>query len=313
MMDQMPRHRMKKRVELAGGRLAFSGLSRISKRLTPDRTWRWGSRLGDFIYSASSRYRRVALRNLALAYPEWSDAEVRRTARETFRHFGRGVLEFFYLLNLSQEEIDSWVTLEGKEHLDAAISKGNGAVLITAHLGNWELFARKVVLLGYKLNVIARDSDDPAMTGIANTVRQSGGYKVFGRDNAALPAIRCLRKNEFLGILPDQNTGSGIFVDFFGRPVATATGPAVFSIKTGAPIICGFARRTRNGFKGLFKPLDVNLSGDEEADVRAVTAAMTKAIEDEVREDPAQWLWLHDRWKRTHEAPVDGEPSEIVK
>jgi KDO2-lipid IV(A) lauroyltransferase len=103
--------------------------------------------------------------------------------------------------------------------------------------------------------------------------------------------------------LPDQNTLSGIFVDFFGRPVATATGPAIFSLRSGAPIICGFAKRLGKGrFKvTIYPPLEVPLTGDEDADVHAITQSLTKAIEDEVRKDPAQWLWLHDRWKRTAE------------
>jgi KDO2-lipid IV(A) lauroyltransferase len=295
---------LRKRIELAGGRLATVGLLRLSKHLNPKRIERWGARLGDFIFTASRRYRRVALRNLAAAYPDWGEKEVHKTARETFRHFGRGALEFFYLLNLPSKELDEWVVVEGKEHLDAALEKGCGAIIVTAHLGNWELFARKLVLLDYPLSVIARDSDDLMMTGVANSIRQNAGYKVFGRDSSVLPALRCLRKNEVLGILPDQNTLSGIFVDFFGRPAATATGPAVLSLRSGAPIICGFARRVEGGrFKILmYPPLDVPASGDEEADVYVLTAALTKIIEDEIRKDPAQWLWLHDRWKRAAEA-----------
>jgi KDO2-lipid IV(A) lauroyltransferase len=295
---------LKKRTELAAGRLAMAALWRLSRRLTPRRIERWGARLGDFMFVASRRYRRVVLENLAAAFPDWSKQEVRRTGRNTFRNFARGALEFFYLLHLPPDELDRWIKIEGTEHLDAALKQGRGAIIVTAHLGNWELFARKLVLLGYRLNVIARDSDDPGMTGIANAIRQKGGYQVLARDASALPAMRCLRRNEVLGILPDQNAVVGIFVDFFGRPAATATGPAVFSLRSGAPIICGFAPRTEEGrFKAvMYPPLVTPTSGDEEADVRALTATLTKVIEEQIRKDPAQWLWLHDRWRRWREA-----------
>jgi KDO2-lipid IV(A) lauroyltransferase len=294
----------KRKAQGKAGKLAMLVLSRLSKYLTPARIDRYGAKLGNLIYIASKRYRRVVLRNLAAAYPGWGAEKVRRVGRETFRHFARGTLEFFHLLNLTPEQVDESVEIEGREYLDAALENGHGAIIVTAHYGNWELFARKIVLMGYKLNVIARNSDDPTMTGVANRVRESGGYKVFGRDSAAIPALRCLRRNELLGILPDQNTLSGIFVDFFGRPVATATGPAIFALRSDAPIICGFAKRLGNGrFKAtLYPPLKVPLTGDEDADVHAITQSLTKAIENEIREDPTQWLWLHDRWKRTAEA-----------
>ena len=301
----MKRPKLKKRIELAAGRLAMTTLFRLSKHLNPARVERWGKILGGFIFKASRRYRRVALKNLTAAYPEWNEQDVKKTARESFTHFGRGALEFFYFLSVPSEELDERVEIEGKEHLDAALANGHGAIIVTAHLGNWELFARIFVLLGYPISVIARDSDDPTITEITNTIRQNAGYKVLGRDKSALPALRALRRNEVLGILPDQNTLSGIFVDFFGRPVATATGPAVFAIRSGAPIICGYTKRLGGGrFKTvLYPPIDLPLTGNEEADIHNVTAALTRAIEEEIRKEPAQWLWLHDRWRRTTEAP----------
>lgn len=286
---------------------------RLSNRLNQSRIDHWGKSLGNFMFLASRRYRKVAIKNLTAAFPDWSKDQVRETARNTCRHFAKGMLEFLHILHMPKEDLDSWIDLEGREHLDAAIEDGRGAILITAHLGNWEIFARKLVLSGYKINVIARNSDDPAMTGIANKMRETAGYHVLDRDNSALPAIRSLRRNEVLGILPDQNTFTGIFVEFFGRPCATATGPAAFAIRTGAPIVCGFAHRTDDGrFKAvLYPPLDVPLTGNEKEDIFRLTQAITRAIEDEIRKDPAQWLWLHDRWKRASEVPAPKESMEL--
>ncbi|MBI2843802.1 MAG: hypothetical protein HYX78_10415 [Armatimonadetes bacterium] len=299
----MRRFGLKKRSEMALGRLALFAALRIAKRLTPEKIERWGRKLGGFIYVASRRYRGVAIRNLRAAYPEWSEQEVRDVARRTFENFARGALEFLYLNDMPPQAVGEWLSVEDTSPLDAVLEKGRGAIVITAHLGNWELLARKFALLGYRINVIARDSDDPTTTGLANSIRENAGYKVLSRDSSAIPAMRCLRKNELLGILPDQNTWSGIFVDFFGRPAATATGPAVLSLKTGAPILCGFARRVDGGFfeAVIYPPLEVPSTGDEEADILALTQAYTRVIEDEIRKDPAQWLWIHDRWRRSAE------------
>ncbi|MEN6372777.1 MAG: lysophospholipid acyltransferase family protein [Armatimonadota bacterium] len=300
----MTRRKLRKRLEFLGGRIAAWVFLRFSSRLNKSNIGRWGRRLGDFMFLMSRRYRRVAIKNLTAAYPEWSSEKVRATARNTCRHFAKGMLEFLHILHLPPEELDAWIDLDGKEYMDEALAKGHGVILITAHLGNWEIFARKLVLSGYKVNVIARNSDDPAMTGIANKMRETAGYHVLDRDNSALPAVRSLKRNEVLGILPDQNTFTGIFVDFFGKPCATATGPAVFALRTGAPVVCGFARRDEEGrFRArIYPPITVTHTGNEKEDIHMLTQAITTAIEDEIRKDPSQWLWLHDRWKRASEA-----------
>jgi len=280
-------------------------MSRIAGLLRPWSVRAIGNGLGSLFYACSSRYRKVALANLRAAFAgDKSESEIRKIAKQVYRHFARGAVEFFYLLALSPEQIDAMIDLEGREHLDAALAQGRGCIIITAHYGNWELLARKLVIEGYKVNVIARDSDDPGMTGITTRIRESGGYTVFDKDQPLIGALRALKKNEILGILPDQNESGGIFVDFFGRPAATATGPAAFSLKSGAPMMPVFAPRKPDGrYKATaYPPIDFAPSGDEQHDIRALTTLMNQAIEREVRSNPSQWLWLHDRWKLSPEA-----------
>jgi len=265
-----------------------------------------GNCLGSLFYVLSARYRNVALNNLRAAFgDEKSEAEIRAIAKQVFRHFSRGAVEFFYLLALKREQVDSMIDVDGLEHIDSALAEGKGCIVITAHYGNWELLARKLVIRGYKVNVIARDSDDPGMTGTTTRIRESGGYQVFDKDQPLIGAMRALRRNEVLGILPDQNDSRGIFAPFFGRPVATATGPAMFSLKSGAPLVPMFAPRLPDGkYKATAYPrIDFTPTGNEEADTQALTALINLAIEREVRAHPNQWLWLHDRWKMTPEAP----------
>ena len=301
----MARKDLPKHIKLLAGKLFLPGFVALASRMRWDQAQVLGNLLGDLAYALSRRYRGQAIENLNMAYgEEWTKDQVKRVARQTFRNFARAAIEFFVVQDMSDQELRRVIPLRGKEHLDAALAKGNGAIFVTGHLGNWELLARGLVMAGYKINVIARDSDDPAMTGLFNTIRQSGGYTVLSRDDAIGPALRCLRKNEVLGILPDQNTlGPCVFAEFFGRPAATATGPAVFSIRTGAPILTGFAARKENGnYEGIIYPaISFHPTGDRDSDVRTLVQAYTTAIENEIRKYPDQWLWLHGRWRRKPE------------
>ena len=290
------------------GRITFSCMFRLSGLLRPWSVRALGNSLGTAFYVASRRYRKIALKNLRAVYGrEMTDAKIRRIARDVFRNFTRGTVEFFYLLSLSREKIDRLIDFEGKEHIDNALALGNGCIAVTAHYGNWELLARKLVILGYKVNVIARDSDDDRITGITGRIRESGGYKVFDRGQPIIGAFRALRNNEVLGILPDQNDIDGIFVEFFGRQAKTAKGPAVLSLKSGAPIVPVFAPRIENGrYRATaYPPITLEPSGDNHRDVHDLMMLVNKAIEDEIRRNPSQWLWLHDRWKLSPEAGAD--------
>lgn len=278
---------------------------RLAGLLRPWSVKLMGNAIGSLFYFTSRRYRGVALKNLKAAFGhEKSQTEIVTIAKQVFRHFTRGAFEFFYLLSLSSKQIDAMIGVEGAEHIDAALAQGNGCIMITAHYGNWELLARKLVIRGYKVNVIARDSDDAGMTGITTQIRETGGYRVFDRDQPIIGAFRALKNNELLGILPDQNETSGIFVDFFSRPVATATGPAVLSLKSGAPVVPIFAPRAHDGNYAatVYPRIEFDPSGDETQDIRDLTALINQAIEKEVRKNPSQWLWLHDRWKMTPKA-----------
>jgi Kdo2-lipid IVA lauroyltransferase/acyltransferase len=295
----------KKRAIKLLGRVTFRVLSASAGLLCPWSVRVIGNCLGSAFYRCSKRYRDVALKNLRAAYAdEMSEAEIESTAREVFRHFAREALQFFYVLSLSREQIDAAVELVGIEHLDGALAHGNGCVVITAHYGNWEMLARKLVISGYKANVIARDSDDPGITGITTRIRESGGYRVFDKDQPIIGAYRALKSNEILGILPDQNDFGGISADFFGRPALTAPGPAVLALKSGAPIVPMFCERVADGkYRATAYPaLVFEPTGQGEADIAELTRMVNAAIETEVRRNPSQWLWLHDRWKLPPEA-----------
>ncbi|MGQ9454508.1 MAG: lysophospholipid acyltransferase family protein [Armatimonadota bacterium] len=286
------------------GRVTFWWLQHTARLLRPAVVEHVGNLLGLMFFLLSRRYRQTAIANItAVFFRDKSPREINRLAREVFKHFARESLQFFRLLCLPKHEIDKLVEVVGTENLNRALEKGRGCIAVTAHYGNWELLARKLVLLGYRVNVIARDSDDPGMTNIATRIREEAGYKVFDKDQPLVGAFRRLKNNEILGILPDQNDYNGIPVMFFGRPAATAVGPAVLSIRSGAPIVPMFARRvTRCSYKLVIYPeIQFVPTGNEQEDVKNLTALITSSIEQEIRNNPSQWLWLHDRWKYAKE------------
>ncbi len=259
---------------------------------------RLGAGVGLLGYALVGRYRRVAIANLQRAFPEWSPAQVRATAKRVFRNFGVSLAEFLKAPSMSREAIAKRIEVVGLEHLDSAFRQGKGVLLITGHFGNWELMARYLCLLGYPIWVIARDTDDPATTELVTMVRERSGYKVIPRGKAAHRVLRVLRQNEAVGILPDQNAGD-VFVEFFGQKAGSVAGPAVFHQRTGALLVPLFNVRLPGDYHRIeiLPPMQFEPSENLQADSQRIMQALHDVLETYVRRYPDQWLWLHDRWK----------------
>ncbi|MER3401844.1 MAG: lipid A biosynthesis acyltransferase [Armatimonadota bacterium] len=259
---------------------------------------RLGAGLGLLGYGLVGRYRRVALANLQRAFPEWSQAQVKATARRVFRNFGVALAEFLKAPSMTLPQIEQRLQVEGLEFLDSAFREGKGVLLITGHFGNWELMARYLCMRGYPISVIARDTDDPAATALVTLIRERSGYKVIPRGHAARPVLKALRNNEAVGILPDQNAGD-VFVEFFGQKAGSVAGPAIFHLRTGAPIVPLFNVRLPGDYHRveILPPLRFEPTGDIRADSQRIMQALHDILERYIRRYPDQWLWLHDRWK----------------
>jgi KDO2-lipid IV(A) lauroyltransferase len=258
--------------------------------------------LGWALYTSLGRYRRVALKNLALIYPDRSASERISIARGVFRHFGEMAAEFIKLPQLTREQVDGLVTVDGEEHLRAALEQNRGAFIITGHFGNWEFMARWLTTHGYSLNVVTRDARDPEATKLMTEVRQGNGAQVLYRGNSARAVLQSLKRNELVALLPDQNAAD-VFVPFLGISTGTVDGPAILHLKTGAPLVFSWCVRTRDDrFHITFEPPEVfKPTGDRSKDIHQVTALISARLEAQIRQHPEQWLWLHDRWKATPE------------
>lgn len=236
------------------------------------------------------------MRNLELAYPDKTPAERKAIADEVFRSIARLLATFARFPQMNSENIHEWIRYEGLEHYLDAKKAGRGVLVATAHLGNWEISAFAHALMTEPMHIMIRPLDDPALDRLVEERRQLSGNHLIVKWDGARGVLRALRENEAVGILIDQNTSleEGVFVNFFGTPACANTAFAKIAARTGAPVIPGFAvwsDQERRYILRFYPP--VKLIGDAKED----TQRIQQDLEQVIRENPGQWLWIHRRWK----------------
>jgi KDO2-lipid IV(A) lauroyltransferase len=261
-----------------------------------------GMGLAWVVYLLHVRLRRVGMRNLSLAFPEKSEAERARILRGEFFSLGRQLAEVCHFPEYTLENIDEVVVFEGFENLEKARARGKGVLLFAGHFGGWELSSFAISMRGHWMHVIMRGMDNVYLGRLIEHYRTMHGNKAVDKDDFVRGLLSAMKAGEVVGILMDTNMTppQGIFVDFFGIPACTASGPARIALRTDAAVVPTFTIwDTKLGkYRLRFDPaLELVRSGDLEADIKANTQKFTSVIEDYVREYPEQWLWVHRRWK----------------
>jgi Kdo2-lipid IVA lauroyltransferase/acyltransferase len=242
------------------------------------------------------RLRRVARRNLELAYPDRSAAEREAIIDQVFQSLARMLWTFVRLHRINALNVGEWIRYDGLEHFLDAKQKGHGVLFATAHLGNWELSAFAHALMTEPMDIVVRPLDNPGIDKIVEARRTLSGNRVIGKWDAARPILRALAANRAVGILMDQNTSldEGVFVNFFGTPACANVAFAKIAARTGAPVIPGFALWSDQEQRYILKFYPpVPMTGDAEND----TQSLHSVLEQVIREHPGQWLWIHRRWK----------------
>jgi len=261
-------------------------------------------------YRALGRLRRVGQRNLKLAQPELSAQERDRILRGVFRHLGWQLVEFCRMTRYTPENTRNWIRTEGLDHYLTAKARGKGVLIVTGHLGAWELSSFYHSLMGHPMGMVIRRLDNRRLDEFVNGIRCLHGNRVLPKDDFARGLLTAMRKGQTVGILMDTNMTppQGVFVQFFGKEACTASGLARVALKTGAAVLPGFMlwEPTEGRYVLHFGPeLVFARTGEAEADIVAATQQCTSAIESWIRRYPDQWLWIHRRWK-TRRA---GEPG----
>jgi KDO2-lipid IV(A) lauroyltransferase len=202
----------------------------------------------------------------------------------------------------TREMTRSFIRYDGLDHYLAARDEGKGVLILTGHLGAWELSSFYHSLMGYPMSIVIRRLDNPLVDNLVNHIRCLHGNQVLHKDDFARGLLASMRRGETVGILMDTNMTppQGSFVDFFGHSACTGSGLARVAMKTGARVLPGFLLWDETAGQYILRfgaPLPLAASGDVEADAVANTASFTKVIEDYIRQYPDQWLWVHRRWK----------------
>lgn len=259
-----------------------------------------GRFIGLLLYLFDARHRNVAINNLMASFPEKNNDEIKRIIKESFKNIGSTVAEMARVFKGGREWVDGTARFEGRENVEKALKKGKGVLVVTAHIGNWEVGALASAM-DFRLNFVVRPLDNRFINGLVYKLRTAFNSGVIAKKNAIREILRCLNKNEIVAILMDQNTSreEGVFVDFFGRKACTTPVVALLALRTGAPVIPAFTIREGEGkFKVIIgEEIEVIPTGDNQRDIERYTAIFTVAIESIIRKYPDQWFWLHRRWK----------------
>jgi KDO2-lipid IV(A) lauroyltransferase len=254
------------------------------------------------VYWLFGRLRRVGVRNLEMALPELPIEQRTRILRGVYVHLGWQLVEFCRMTRYTAENTRDWIRTEGLENYLAAQARGKGVLVVTGHLGAWELSSFYHSLMGYPMGMVIRRLDNRRLDSFVNGIRCQHGNKVIHKDDFGRGLLTAMHAGQTVGILMDTNMTppQGEFVKFFGMEACTATGLAHVARKTGAAVLPGFMvwEPAEKRYVLHFGPeIEIPVTADPQADILAGTQLATQAIEGWIRRYADQWLWIHRRWK----------------
>lgn len=285
------------RAQFAALRAALGGLGAVSW----ERAARVGAALGRAGFRPLGIRREVVEQQLADCFPEFTAERVRAVAEASYASLGRTTVEAALLPRLGREGVlRLFARVDGWEVFEAARAEGRGVIIVTGHLGNWEVGGSYVAARGVPIDGIARQQENPLFDAFLTETRQRLGMRVVWDGDAVRRTPRALKEGRAVAFLADQGALglASTYVPFFGRPAKTPRGPAVFALRLNAPVVFGASIRQPDGrFVLTFERVPVTPTGDRERDTDDIVAAYTAVLERWVRRHPDQYFWQHRRWK----------------
>jgi len=299
----MDSKKIRKSISRFFGWLGLHICSFIVKFIPSRYLYRFAGLVSSLAYRFARKQRDIAFDSLEIAFgKDKSRQELEKIVRDCFDYIAKSAVELMFLMDRPQL-LKSRVSIAGKENLDAALAKGNGVILVSAHFGNFPLLLGRLAIEGYKSGGIMRPMRDSRVEKIFLEKRNKFKVKTIysqPRNACVNDTIQSLRNNELVFIPIDQNFGTaGVFVNFFGRKAATATGPVVFAQRTKAALVpCFILRQHDDSHKIVFEPaLDLKDGNTPEETILTNIQRLTDIIEQYIRKYPAEWGWIHRRWK----------------
>ena len=288
---------MKNWLEFAAVWLLLKGLGFLPR----PRARALAAKVAGILYALSPKLRKTAETNLRIAFPEWTESQRDAVIPSMVLNLGWMAAEFARLPKYSKENIEEIVVLDGNENFLDARKRGKGVLILTGHIGAWELSSFAHALYGYPLNFMARPLDNQRIDALVNSYRCASGNRAIFKNESARVMLKILKDAGTIGILADQNTmpEESVFVDFFGKSASTTTGIARMALHTDAAVVPGYAvwDKSIHKYRLRFEPaMDLVRTGDVERDVLQNTQRFAKVLEDIIRKYPDQWVWVHGRW-----------------
>jgi KDO2-lipid IV(A) lauroyltransferase len=257
--------------------------------------------MGSLAFNLLGSRRRLAFDNIKQALPgHFTDEELLGIVRRVFQNLGRTFFEFARFPKAGVQGIRSVMVEAGLDKVLEINAEGKGQILVTAHFGNWEMLGAWTAFHGIESNVLVYRQHNAKVNKLVNDIRSSLGAGIIEVPAQTKEVFRSLQRGGIVAICCDQHApAETIVMDFLGRPAAVARGPALFAVRRGCPITPFMMIRERYDRHIMVpgQPIYPPNSGDEEADIRAMTAAWVSFFEKHIREHPDQWMWTHNRWK----------------
>lgn len=239
------------------------------------------------------------IESLTIAFPNKTSGEIIYIAKDVYKQFTNTIVEIMFLKKMSKQQLKETINFQNLYLIEDAKKNGKGAILLSAHFGNWELLA---ISFGqrYPLSVIVAQQENLLVDKMIDDIRSGKGYKTIYKDNMAFKwVLKALKRNEFVAILADQDAGKqGVFVPFFARQASTAKGPAIFALRSDCKIYTSFCSRQPNGkYVATFQEIEKPNTGNEEKDVEIIMTRYSEILQKNIDENPSSWFWFHRRWK----------------
>jgi KDO2-lipid IV(A) lauroyltransferase len=304
-MSRRKKSRAVQRAEYALYRLVAS----LARRLSDGGIHRWGDRLGDLARRILGSRDRLAMRNLRMAFPSKGESELRQILDSCWRHFGREALDAIRMQDMSLEEVAARCPMVNAHHLEEAIARGDGVILISAHYGGWEVGGLALMSLVKNVRTVFRPLDNEFLERDLARIRSRTGAEVLDRKRAAREMMKALSENAVVVLLPDQAVlpREGVLVPFFGRKAWTTPVPAKIADRRGSTIVFAFCIPHETGHRLEFEnPIRVDQLSAAERDPVMLTARINDVISQRIADHPELWLWMHDRWKGTATGESEG-------
>jgi len=270
----------------------------IFRNISLQKAKKISSVIGRMMFPVLKKERNILYANLAYtSFPVLPEKLLKAVTRNMMYTFA----EFIKLAYFPYDKIKGLFDVKHEGFLKEALEAGKGVVLVTAHIGNWELLGTYLGKKGYKVNAIYRRSSNKDYDKVIRRFRGLNKVRLIENSDSWNGSIEALKNNEILIVLADQNPkNDSPNIEFLGKDAGTPKGPALFSIKTGAKILCSFVIRKKNRFEIRFIRPEYSTDGKIKDRIISILKTINDVYSKMITEYPDQWVWFHDRWGIYH-------------